>query len=139
MLMAISVAVPKNLSGIKTKVALNLTKRQLICFGGAAVVGIPFYLVTKGILGTQVSAIIMVALMLPFFFLAMYEKDGFPAEKVLYFMVRQKLLTPGIRPYRSENLYKQLEEREKLKKEVRYLEEKAAGSTAGQAEKSCQT
>ena len=127
MLMAISVAVPKNLSGIKTKVALNLTKRQLICFGGAAVVGIPFYLVTKGILGTQVSALIMVALMLPFFFLAMYEKDGFPAEKVLYFMVRQKLLTPGIRPYKSENLYKQLEEREKLKKEVRYLEEKAAG------------
>ena len=136
--MAISVAVPKNLSGIKTKVAMNLTKRQLICFGGAAAVGIPFYLVTKGVLGTQASALIMVAIMLPFFFLAMYEKDGFPAEKILYFMIRQKLLTPGIRPYRSENLYKQLEEREKLKKEVRYLEEKAAGSTAGQAEKSCQ-
>ena len=104
MLMAISVAVPKNLSGIKTKVAMNLTKRQLICFGGAAAVGIPFYLVTKGVLGTQASALIMVALMLPFFFLAMYEKDGFPAEKILYFMVRQKLLTPGIRPYKSENL-----------------------------------
>ena len=127
MLMAISVAVPKDLSGIKTKVAMNLTKRQLICFGGAAAVGIPFYLVTKGVLGTQASALIMVALMLPFLFLAMYEKDGFPAEKILYFMVRQKLLTPGIRPYKSENLYKQLEEREKLKKEVRYLEEKAAG------------
>ena len=127
MLMAISVAVPKNLSGIKTKVAMNLTRRQLICFGGAAAVGIPFYLVTKGVLGTQASALIMVALMLPFFFLAMYEKDGFPAEKILYFMLRQKILTPGIRPYKSENLYKQLEEREKLKKEVRYLEEKAAG------------
>ena len=125
--MAISVAVPKDLSGIKTKVAMNLTKRQLICFGGAAAVGIPFYLVTKGVLGTQASALIMVALMLPFFFLAMYEKDGFPAEKILYFMLRQKLLTPGIRPYKSENLYKKLEEREKLKKEVRYLEEKAAG------------
>ncbi len=127
MIMAISVAVPKDLSGIKTKVAMNLTKRQLICFGSAAAVGIPFYLVTKGVLGTQASALIMVALMLPFFFLAMYEKDGFPAEKILYFMVRQKLLTPGIRPYKSENLYKKLEEREKLKKEVRYLEEKAAG------------
>lgn len=126
MLMAISVSVPKDLSGIKTKVAMNLTKRQLICFGGAAAVGIPFYLVTKGVLGTQASALVMVALMLPFFFLAMYEKDGFPAEKILYFMVRQKLLTPGIRPYKSENLYKQLEEREKIKKEVRYLEEKAA-------------
>ena len=109
--MAISVAVPKNLSGIKTKVAMNLTKRQLICFGAAGAVGIPFYIFTKDIIGTQASALIMVAVMLPFFFLAMYEKDGFPAEKILYFMIRQKFLTPGIRPYKSENLYNQLEER----------------------------
>ena len=134
--MAISVAVPKNLSGIKTKVAMNLTKRQLICFGGAAAVGIPFYILTKGVLGTQASALIMVALMLPFFFLAMYEKDGFPAEKVLYFMVRQKILTPGIRPYKSENLFKQLEEREKKEREVRRLETKATGRTAGHKKKS---
>ena len=133
MLMAISVAVPKNLSGIKTKVAMNLTKRQLVCFGSAGAVGIPFYIFTKGVIGTQVSALIMVALMLPFFFLAMYEKDGFPAEKILYFMLRQKILTPGIRPYKSENLYRQLEEKERMKKEVRYLEEKAAGRNAGQA------
>ena len=133
MLMAISVAVPKNLSGIKTKVAMNLTKRQLVCFGSAGAVGIPFYIFTKGVIGTQASALIMVALMLPFFFLAMYEKDGFPAEKILYFMLRQKILTPGIRPYKSENLYRQLEEKERMKKEVRYLEEKAAGRSAGQA------
>ena len=133
MLMAISVAVPKNLSGIKTKVAMNLTKRQLVCFGSAGAVGIPFYIFTIGVIGTQASALIMVALMLPFFFLAMYEKDGFPAEKILYFMLRQKILTPGIRPYKSENLYRQLEEKERMKKEVRYLEEKAAGRNAGQA------
>ena len=131
--MAISVAVPKNLSGIKTNVAMNLTKRQLVCFGSAGAVGIPFYIFTKGVIGTQASALIMVALMLPFFFLAMYEKDGFPAEKILYFMLRQKILTPGIRPYKSENLYRQLEEKERMKKEVRYLEEKAAGRNAGQA------
>ncbi len=125
--MAISVAVPKDLTGIKTKVALNLTKRQLICFSGAGAVGIPFYLVTRGVLGTQASALIMVAIMLPFFFVAMYEKDGFPAEKILYFMLRQKILTPGIRPYKSENLYRQLEDIEQKKKEVRQLEAKAAG------------
>lgn len=136
--MAISVAVPKNLSGIKTKVAMNLTKRQLICFGAAGAVGIPFYIFTKDIIGTQVSALIMVAVMLPFFFLAMYEKDGFPAEKILYFMIRQKFLTPGIRPYKSENLYNQLEEQEKMKKEVRYLEAKAKGKIAGQSEENCQ-
>ena len=111
----------------------ELNKRQLVCFGSAGAVGIPFYIFTKGVIGTQASALIMVALMLPFFFLAMYEKDGFPAEKILYFMLRQKILTPGIRPYKSENLYRQLEEKERMKKEVRYLEEKAAGRNAGQA------
>ena len=45
--MAISVQVPKDLSGIKTKVALNLTKRQIICFSGAAVAGIPLYFFTR--------------------------------------------------------------------------------------------
>lgn len=123
--MAISVPVPKDLSGIKTKVALNLTKRQIICFSLAALVGVPLYFVTKGILGTQGAVFLMVGAMLPFFFLAMYERDGFPAEKILYFMIRQKLLTPGIRPYKSENLYEQLEEQEKLRREVRELEEKA--------------
>ena len=112
---------------------MNLTKRQLVCFGSAGAVGIPLYIFTKGVIGTQASALIMVALMLPFFFLAMYEKDGFPAEKILYFMLRQKILTPGIRTYKSENHYRQLEEKERMKKEVRYLEEKAAGRNAGQA------
>ena len=38
------VNVPNDLSKIKTKIAFNLTRRQLICFGGAAAVGIPVYL-----------------------------------------------------------------------------------------------
>lgn len=125
--MAISVPVPKDLSGIKTKVALNLTKRQIICFSGAAITGVPLYFFTKDVIGTQVAAFLMVGVMVPFFFLAMYTRDGFPAEKILYFMIKQKFLTPGIRPYQSENLYKQLEEREKIRKEVRVLEEKAKG------------
>ena len=35
------VNVPNDLSKVKTKMALNLTKRQLICFGCAAAVGVP--------------------------------------------------------------------------------------------------
>ena len=62
--------------------------------------------------------------MLPFFFLAMYEKDGFPAEKIAYFMVRQKLLVPAIRPYRAENIFQQMEDVEMIRKEIAYLEEK---------------
>ncbi|MCR5626608.1 MAG: PrgI family protein [Lachnospiraceae bacterium] len=123
--MAISVNVPKNLSGIKTKVALNLTKRQLICFSMAAVAGIPVYLATRKLIGTETSAFLMIAVMLPFFFVAMYEKDGKPAEKIIKLMIRQKFLTPGIRRYKSENLFRKLEEQEKMRKEVRKLEAKA--------------
>ena len=126
------VPVPKDLSKVKTKVALNLTKRQIICFSLAGVCGLPVYFFTKTGLGTDVAATLMVIVMLPFFFLAMYEKDGFPAEKILYFMIRQKFLTPGIRPYKSENIYRRLEETERIKEEVRKLEEKAGGRKAGQ-------
>ena len=129
------VPVPKDFSKIKTKLALNLTKRQIICFSLAGICGVPVYLLTKAGLGTDVAATLMIIVMLPFFFFAMYEKNGFPAEKILYFMLRQKILTPGIRPYRSENLYKQLEEKEKLRREVRYLENKAKGRAGTTREK----
>ena len=131
----ISVAVPKNLSGIKNKIALNLTKRQMICFSGAALTGVPSYFLFKNVIGVQAASIIMVAIMVPFFIFAMYTRDGFPAEKILYFMIRQKILVPGIRPYKSENLYRQLDEKEKIREEVRYLEEKAKGSTKKSKEK----
>ena len=35
------VPVPKDLTKVKTKVAFGLTRRQLVCFGGGALVGIP--------------------------------------------------------------------------------------------------
>lgn len=99
------VPVPKDLTNVKTKVALNMTARQLVCFSLAAVVGVPFYLLTRGILGADVSAILMVTIMLPFFFLAMYEKDGLPFEKVMMNIIRQKYIYPPIRVYKTENIY----------------------------------
>lgn len=99
------VPVPKDLTQVKTKVALNLTKRQLIFFSLAAAIGIPFYLLTRKTLGSSVSAILMVTIMLPFFFGAMYEKDGLPFEKVAGNVIRQKFLRPAKRPYKTENFY----------------------------------
>ena len=116
--MAISVSVPKDLSGIKTKVALNLTKRQLICFGGAAAVGIPFYIFTKDVIGTQAAALIMVAIMLPFFFLAMYEKNGQPLEVILSHMIQAIFIRPKIRPYKTDNYYAALVRQAQAEKEV---------------------
>ena len=103
------VPVPKDLTKIKTKVALNLTKRQLICFALAGAAGIPAYLLTRGAIGNSAAVLVMIGLMLPFFFLAMFERDGQPAEKVIRNFIRAKLW-PGTRPYITENLYKYLDE-----------------------------
>ena len=92
------VQVPKDLTKVKTKVMFNLTKRQLVCFGcGGAL--------TKNALGTTMAASIMIILVLPFFMFAVYEKDGRPLEKVLMNVIRTKFLVPGIRPYKTENMY----------------------------------
>lgn len=47
------VPVPKDLSKIKTKLAFNLTKRQLVCFSSAAAVGLPAYLFSRGSIGNS--------------------------------------------------------------------------------------
>ena len=106
------VPVPKDLSKIKTKLAFNLTKRQLICFSAAASVGLPIYLLTRGALGNSAAMLLMIGLMLPFFFFAMYEKDGLPLEKVLKNIIRTCFLYPRVRPYKTENFYALLSEKE---------------------------
>ena len=99
------VTVPKDLSRVKTKVALNMTKRQIICFTSAAAVGVPTYLLTRGALGNEGAVMLMIGAMLPMFFLAMYERDGQPAEIVLRNIIRSRFAWPGKRPYKTENLY----------------------------------
>jgi len=99
------VNVPNDLSKIKTKMALNLTKRQLICFSGAAAFGVPSYLLTRPVIGNSGAMLLMIALMLPCFFMAMYERDGLPFEKVARNIILACFLRPGTRPYKTENFY----------------------------------
>lgn len=109
------VNVPNDLSKIKTKVAFNLTKRQLLCFGGAAVIGVPAYLVTRSVIGNSAALILMIGLMLPAFLLAMYERDGLPFEKVVRNYARARFVLPRTRPYKTENFYAILNEKEETR------------------------
>ncbi len=77
------VTVPKDLTNVKTKILFNLTKRQLICFGSGAIVGIPVFFLLKNIMNTSSAAICMILVMLPFFMFAMYEKNSQPLEKIV--------------------------------------------------------
>lgn len=112
------VPVPKDLTKVKTKVMFNLTKRQLVCFGSGALVGVPLFFLLKGPIGTSAASMCMVVILLPFFLLAMYEKNGQPLEKILGNIIRVSITRPKQRPYKTNNFYAVLERQEQLDKEV---------------------
>lgn len=105
------VSVPKDMTEVKTRLILNLTKRQVICFGVAAAIGAPLFLALREPLGNTAAMVVMIAAVIPAFFFAIYNKDGvIPAEKYLLLVLRQKLFYPKIRVYRTKNMYAFIEE-----------------------------
>jgi len=122
------VPVPKDLTKVKTKVAFNLTKRQLICFGGGALIGVPAYMLTRSSIGNEAAALLMIGLMLPLFLFGIYEKDGQPLEKVLSHIIRARFLSPQFRPYQTENIYAALERLNHHEKEVQTVAKKAGNT-----------
>ena len=112
------VPVPTDLTKVKTKVAFNLTKRQLICFGVGALIGIPLFFLLRAPVGNSAAAMLMMLVMLPFFMLAMYEKHGLPLDKIVSSIIKTAVIRPKRRPYRTNNFYVVLERQEKLDREV---------------------
>lgn len=98
------VKVPKDLIKVKTKVALNMTKRQLIGFSLAGLLGFPIYLFTKNFVSTDVAMIIMSIVVLPILFTTLYEKDGLPFEKHLLYILRFHQ-SRKIRVYKARSIY----------------------------------
>lgn len=119
------VPVPKDLARVKTKVAFNLTKRQIVCFGAGGLVGIPTYIMTRGSIGNEPAALLMIGLMLPFFLFGIYEKDGQPLEQILRHMIRAQFICAKTRPYQTENLYAVIARLDD--EEVSAIEHKTAG------------
>ena len=117
------VQVPKDLTRVKTKVMFNLTKRQLICFGSA------------GVLGTTFAACIMIVIVLPLFMFGVYEKDGRPLEKILMSIYRQKIKYPGVRPYETRNMYGAIQENIYEKEVLKLYDEEQTGSGNRKAHK----
>ncbi len=112
------VPVPKDLSKVKTKVAFNLTKRQIVCFAAALILGLPLFFLLKDSAGTSLATLVMIVIMLPCFLMAMYEKHGQPLEVVAKNIIQTKFVRPKERPYQTENFYAVLEKQRKLEKEV---------------------
>ena len=69
------VSIPKDMTAVKTTVQFNLTKRQLVCFGSGAAIGVPLFFILKPHMSVSAAAIVMVIVMLPWFLLAMYPEN----------------------------------------------------------------
>ena len=128
------VTIPKDLTKVKSKVLFGLTRRQLICFGAAVLVGVPLFFLLKDAVDSSTATLCMILVMLPFFLFAMYERHGQPLEIIIQQMVQTMFVRPKERPYQTHNFYTAVQQQIKLEKEVRAVVQKSkAGRTRKKA------
>ena len=119
--MAAYIPVPRDLTRVKSKILFNLTRRQLLCFGLGALIGLPVFFLVRKLGNTSFATLVMIIVMMPFFLLAMYEKDGEPMEKVAKHFIEARFLRPKIRPYRTDNYYSALSRQAQVYEEAEHI------------------
>ena len=112
------ISVPRDLTKVKSKVIFNLTKRQIICFTVAALIGVPSFFLIKSVAEINVAVMGMMVIMMPIFFFAMYEKNGRPLEVYLGHFIEAVFKRPKKRPYKTDNYYAALHRCAAAKEEV---------------------
>ena len=89
-----------------------------LMFGAGALIGVPVFFLLKSSGNLSLAALGMMAVMLPLFFLAMYEKDGQPLEVVAKHFYEAKFKRPKTRPYKTKNYYALLVQQADVEMEV---------------------
>ena len=125
------VTVPKDLTKVKSKVLFGLTRRQLICFGAAVLVGLPLFFLLKDTVSSSAATLCMILVMLPFFLFAMYERHGQPLEVILGQMIQTFFIRPKERPYQTQNFYAAVQQQIQVDKEVRAVVQKSKAAAGG--------
>lgn len=94
------VNVPKELKKIQAKLFFGLTKRQLIGFGSAILLGFLTFLSFKEIANADIAMYALFIVVAPIFFITIYTKDGMPAEKWIKLILEYKYLNPLKRTFK---------------------------------------
>ena len=123
--MAAYISVPRDLTRVKSKILFGLTKRQIVCFGTGALIGVPVYFFVRGSGNLSLAALAMIVVMLPFFFFGMYERNGQPPEVVARQFYQARFVRPKVRPYRTNNYYAALMRQADAQEEVTRIVQKA--------------
>ena len=118
------VPVPVDLKNIKTKFALNLTKRQCICYPIAGFLGITVYRNLYNKFPIDFVMLLTIGAAFPFFLLSEKEVEGMPMEK--YFAIKIRfMLTPKERVYMTENRDSIERKKARYRKEIKKIESRA--------------
>ena len=111
----------KDVSRVKSQFLCNLTKRQVVCFGLGALIGVPAFFLAKDALGVSPSVLLMMLLMLPFFLLAMFERHGQPLEVLIRHFIQARFVRPRIRVWQNDNFYKTIDRSIRNQQEVQKI------------------
>lgn len=121
-ILALYVKIPKDMDNIKDRFIWKFTKRQVVFLAIGFAIGFAVYWLTYKSLGTQTAIILFFCLACPFFLISAYEdKSTFTFDKIAANIIRHKIF-PKIRPYKTENIYRQITEAIEYKEEVEMLE-----------------
>ena len=125
------VTVPKDLTKVKSKVLFGLTRRQLVCFGAGALIGVPLFFLLPKTVNSSTATVCMIVVMLPLFLLAMYERNGQPLEVIAGQIIQTVFLRPKERPYQTDNFYAAVERQIQAEKEVKKVVQKSKAAAEG--------
>lgn len=114
------VQMPRDLNKIKEKFLFGLPKRQVLWFGmGIAIGAVPFFVLVN--YDVTAAVVALMCSILPFGFVGMYEKNGQTFDKIITLWLRANLFRPKIRPYKTENIYVDIEKQLFLNEEVKRI------------------
>ena len=122
--MAAYISVPRDLTRVKSKILFGLTKRQIVCFGTGALIGVPVYFFVRAAGNLSLAALAMIVVMLPFFFFGLYERNGQPPEVVARHFYQARFVRPKVRPYQTNNYYAALLRQADAQEEVTRIVQK---------------
>ena len=126
------VPIPKDLRKVKTKVAFNLTRRQLIGFTIAGFVGIPIYLFMRQFMPNDIAILFLIISTLPIFFITLFEKDGLTFEKYFKYIYLHKFYQPPTRVRKEVYLEQKKRNAEKeIRRKSKNTKEKQTSSKKG--------
>ena len=108
------ISVPRDLTKVKSKVMFNLTKRQLICFGMAVLIGVPSFFLMKTVMKTNTAVMGMMV--------------------ILNHMIQAIFKRPKIRPYKTDNYYAALLRQAEAEKEVEKIVRLSQKEKSGEQE-----